>query len=116
MPTNRTRRARAPSPDALTPEVLAAWKRADFRELHRVLGLLPCEPGPLPSPPFAYGCREGPPPAGLQAVLARRLASGARASEGVARGRRRTWGATLTVQLDSADARVTSPRSRRAEL
>jgi hypothetical protein len=52
----------------------------------------------------------------LQAVLARRLASGARASEGVARGRRRTWGATLTVQLDSADARVTSPRSRRAEL
>jgi hypothetical protein len=66
MPTNRTRRARAPSPDALTPEVLAAWKRADFRELHRVLGLLPCEPGPLPSPPFAYGCREGPPPAGCR--------------------------------------------------
>jgi hypothetical protein len=62
VPTTRTRRARAPSPDTITPEVLEAWQGADVKALHRLLGLMPCEPGPLPAARFAYGCHQGPPP------------------------------------------------------
>lgn len=39
MPTNRVRRARAPSPDAITPAAIAAWRAADYWALHEALRL-----------------------------------------------------------------------------
>jgi hypothetical protein len=63
MPTTRRRRSRGLSPDAIGPEAIAAWKAGDFRALHSLLGLLPCEPSPLPPHLSAYGASpSGPPP------------------------------------------------------
>jgi hypothetical protein len=69
MPTKRTKRI--PERIGIRAEVIEAWKRADFRELHRLCGLAPCEPSPLPMSLHAYGVREGPPPAGCKPFWAR---------------------------------------------
>jgi hypothetical protein len=47
MPTNRTRRSRAPTADAITHEVCAAWTAGDFHELNRLLGVAPCDTSPF---------------------------------------------------------------------
>ena len=57
MPTNRTPIGRK-SVLKITPEAIAAWKRADFEELHRLLGLAPWEASPLPCEISALGCGE----------------------------------------------------------
>jgi hypothetical protein len=64
VPTKRTKRT--PERIGISAEVIEAWKRVDFRELHRLLGLMPCEPGPLPADVHAYGVHQGPPPAGCK--------------------------------------------------
>ena len=43
----------------LTPEVVAAWQRADFHELNRLLRIAPWEANPLPSEITVLGCSEG---------------------------------------------------------
>jgi len=57
MPTNRTPIGRK-SVLKITPESVAAWKRTDFHELHRLLGLKPWEASPLPIEVTALGCCE----------------------------------------------------------
>ena len=57
MPTNRTPIGRK-SVLKITPESIAAWKRADFDELHRLLGLAPWKASPLPYEITALGCSE----------------------------------------------------------
>jgi hypothetical protein len=42
----------------ITPESISAWKRADFDELHCLLGLAPREASPLPYEITALGCSE----------------------------------------------------------
>jgi hypothetical protein len=55
MPTNRTRRTRAPSPDAITHEAASAWVQGDFHLLNRCLGIRPWMVSPFdasgPRPP-----------------------------------------------------------------
>jgi hypothetical protein len=58
MPTNRTPIGRK-AITRITPEAVAAWKRADFMALHRALGLKPWQPSPLPSEVTALGVCEG---------------------------------------------------------
>jgi hypothetical protein len=43
MPTNRTRRPRSPSPDALTPEAIRAWHLGDFHQVARECAIAPCD-------------------------------------------------------------------------
>jgi hypothetical protein len=62
MPTNRTRRARAPHPDALSTAALEAWQRGDYHALCRVLATPPWQPSPWPLELTALGCDQGPCP------------------------------------------------------
>jgi hypothetical protein len=57
MSTNRRTKRRGAKP-GITPEVIAAWQAADFRALHRALGLAPWEPSPLPREIIALGCSQ----------------------------------------------------------
>ena len=47
MPSNRTPIRRKTNAH-ISPEVIAAWKRADFMALHRLLNLKPWQSSPLP--------------------------------------------------------------------
>jgi plasmid stabilization system protein ParE len=57
MSTNRRTKRRGAKP-GITPEAIAAWQAADFRALHRALGLAPWEPSPLPREIIALGCSQ----------------------------------------------------------
>jgi hypothetical protein len=57
MSTNRRTRHRGAKP-GITPEVVAAWQAADYRALHRALGLGPWEQSPLPREIIALGCSQ----------------------------------------------------------
>jgi hypothetical protein len=47
MPTNRTRRPRSPSPDAISSEAVRAWHIGDFHALNRELAVAPCDFSPF---------------------------------------------------------------------
>jgi hypothetical protein len=63
MPTNRTRRTRAPSAEFISAEAIRAWKAGDYHALCRAVGTSPHQPSPWPLQLTALGCSQGPPPA-----------------------------------------------------
>jgi hypothetical protein len=50
MPTNRTRRPRSPSADAITAEAARAWLAGDFHALNAQFAVLPCDWSPFDVP------------------------------------------------------------------